>query len=358
MNAPGNDRYWTYWQLHHCLLAGLSGFNQLDARVADYLIGAGKTWVDHGVDDFRLDAIKFVFPEFVPQFTHAMIERLAESRRPYPYIVGEWSGGGVGDEKSLRFANDYARNATNILDFQLAIGLNQFIGGDYETTKQRLTAAGLDRLLQQRVVAFAGRDTWQGTFVDNHDQIRTMVRLQKLGVAAEAERERRLDLAMTLLLTVRGIPIVLYGDEQYLAYYADQATPPPDDINTGNDDPYNRVGMQQWNEDTPAFRLTATLANLRRCDPAIARGVYRSLYADKDVLIFERTLGRRAVIVAVNRGPARTIVLRQPFGFPSGTYRGLIRNVSAVNRANALSVLGGASKLYLGALSGFVAQSP
>ena len=356
--APGNDKYWTYWQLHHCLLAGLSGFNQLDDRVAQYLIGAGKTWLDHGVDDFRLDAIKFVFPEFVPKYTHAMIEHLAALRRPYPYIVGEWSNGGVGDEKSLRFANDYARNATNILDFQLAIALNQFVGGEYESARQRLSAFGLDRFLQQRVTAFQGRDTWQGTFVDNHDQIRTMVRLQKLGVSGEAERERRLDLALTLLLTVRGIPILLYGDEQYLAYYADQATPPADDINTGNDDPYNRVGMQQWNMGTPAFKLTSALANLRRCDPAISRGAYRSVYADRDVLVFERIEGRHVVLVAVNRGSARWIVLRGRLGFAGGTYRGAIGDASPVNRANVLAVRGSEARLYIGALSSFVAAVP
>ena len=277
-NAPGNDKFWTYWQLHHCLLAGLSGFNQLDDRVAQYLIGAGKAWLDHGVDDFRLDAIKFVFPEFVPEYTHAMIDHLAALRRPYPYIVGEWSNGGVGDEKSLRFANDYARNATNILDFQLAIALNQFVGGDYETARQRLSADGLDRFLQQRVTAFQGRDTWQGTFIDNHDQIRTMVRLQKLGVSGEAERERRLDLALTLLLTVRGIPIVLYGDEQYLAYYADLATPPADDINTGKRrpvQPSRHAAMEHADARLQTHRGAREFASLRPSD--LARRISKRL---------------------------------------------------------------------------------
>ena len=47
----------------------------------------------------------------------------------------------------------------------------------------------------------------------------TMVRLDKIGVTSEAERERRMDLATVLLMTVRGIPIIYYGDEQYLANY-------------------------------------------------------------------------------------------------------------------------------------------
>ncbi len=124
------DYDWSYWQLHHCLLADLSGYNQHDPDVADYLLGAGKTWIDHGVDDYRLDAVKFPFPDFIAKFTHTMRDYLATLNRPSPYIVGEWSNGGVGDTKSLDFANDYDVFRTNILDFQLSFKLNQFIGGE------------------------------------------------------------------------------------------------------------------------------------------------------------------------------------------------------------------------------------
>lgn len=272
------DYQWSYWQLHHCLLADLSGYNQHDPLLAESLINAGKTWIDNGVDDFRLDAIKFPFPEFVARFTHSMIDYLNLLGRPAPYIVGEWSHGGVGDPKSLRFANHYALYATHILDFSLSLALNQFIGGAYEAESQQLSAQVLDQLLHAWVAAFHGRDTWQGTFIDNHDQMRTLVRLQKLGIASDTERQRRMDLATALLLTVRGIPIIFYGDEQYLARYADcdprhpeYCEVAPEDVNAHDDDPYNRVGMTQWSEETPAFKIIATLAHLRRESPAIAR---------------------------------------------------------------------------------------
>ena len=182
------DSQWTYWQLHHCLLADLSGYNQHDPLVSDYLIGAGKKWLDNGVDDFRLDAIKFPFPDFVAKFTHSMIDYSRGMGRSAPYIVGEWSNGGVGDVKSLRFANQHNVYATNILDFQLSFELNRFVSGDYEYSTEQRSAQDLDNFLHERISAFQGRDTWQGTFIDNHDQMRTMVRLQKLGINEEAER--------------------------------------------------------------------------------------------------------------------------------------------------------------------------
>ena len=46
-----------------------------------------------------------------------------------------------------------------------------------------------------------------------------------------------MDLATVLLMTVRGVPIIFYGDEQYLANYDDKHDTPPGYINSDNDDP-------------------------------------------------------------------------------------------------------------------------
>jgi glycosidase len=75
-----------------------------------------------------------------------------------------------------------------------------------------------------------------------------MVRLDKIGITSEAERERRMDLATVLLMTVRGIPIVYYGDEQYLADYhlfeANGYSYSKESINSTADDPFNRAGNE------------------------------------------------------------------------------------------------------------------
>ncbi len=102
-----------------------------------------------------------------------MIEKSRLLGREAPYIVGEWSDGGVGDAKSLAFANHYDIFHTNLLDFQLGIRLNQYIGGAAEDPTQQCSGQDLATFLTERVAAFQGRDDWQGTFIDNHDQMRT-----------------------------------------------------------------------------------------------------------------------------------------------------------------------------------------
>ena len=351
------DSQWSYWQLHHCLLADLSGYDQRNPPVANYLLGAGKEWVRNGVDDFRLDAIKFVFPEFVSRYTSTVTDYSRSLGKPAPYFVGEWSNGGVGDAKSLAFANRYNVFGTNILDFQMSFMLNRFIGGDYELddskgVQQKRSGYDLDNFLHERVISFDGRDTWQGTFIDNHDQMRTLVRLQKLGVTNETERRQRMDLATVLLMTVRGIPIIYYGDEQYLAYYNDNDN--TEDVNSSNDDPYNRPGMKTWDESTPAFKTIQILADLRRGNTAISRGSYRTVYVDNDVLIYERLDGSKIVLVAVNRGPEKTISLPGFIGFGPGEYSNLLRDASAANASNSLSVGKRSWTVHLQSLSSLV----
>jgi cyclomaltodextrin glucanotransferase len=348
------DYDWSYWQLHHCLLADLSGYNQRDPTVADYLIGAGKMWIDHGVDDYRLDAVKFPFPEFIASFTHTMRDYLASLNRPSPYIVGEWSHGGVGDAKSLRFIRDYDVFGTNILDFQLSFALNRFIGGEYEDATEKMNAFDLDNFLHKRILAFNGRDTWQGTFLDNHDQIRTLARLQKLGLGDETQRRQRMDLGTVLLMTVRGIPIIYYGDEQYLAHYNDGQPTPPADVNSGDDDPWNRPGLSDWDQNTAAFRIIRTLAGLRKASPALWRGGYLTAYTDNDILMFERVYKGEIVLVAVNRGEDATISRPGRIGLTEGFYTGVLAPATEVNQGNYLSVTPNGWTLHLNKLSSLV----
>ena len=353
-HAPADGNLWNDWQLHHCLLADLSGWNQEDPQVSQYLVGAGETWIDHGVDDLRLDAIKYVFPDFVSTFTNAMIDHLETLGRPDPYIVGEWSGGGVGQQKSLKFANDYDYFKTRILDFQLSFALNCFIGGAYEYPPERTTGTELGESLSRRVQAFHGNDDWMGTFLDNHDEIRTMTRLDKIGIPTETERRQRMDLATVMLMTVRGIPIIYYGDEQYLALYDAPVTYEKKYINSGNDDPWNRPGMQSWDETTPAFRIISILAGLRASDSAIWRGSYNTVYSDNDVLIYERQDGNNLVLVAVNRGDAKDISLHNNLGFAPGMYRGVIADASPANGNNYVRVDRHSAVIHLEAISSLV----
>ncbi len=346
------DGKWSYWQLHHCLLGTLSGYNQQDPVIRQYLIKAGVLWLHHGVDDFRLDAVKYVDPDFVAAFTRA----IRGASKKTPYIVGEWSDGGVGNNKSLRFASQYSRYHTNLLDFQTAFALNRFIQRNKQPEENRESAQQLDQYLHRRVYDFHGRDTWQGVFLDNHDEIRSLVRLKRLGVDKQSNRKRRMDVGTVLMMTIRGIPIIYYGDEQYLANYHDHPnTVNPLTINSDDSDPYNRIGMQRWSQQTPAFKIIKTLATLRKKSTAIQKGQYKTVYASGDVLVFERIAGKDRVLVAVNRGKQVAISIPSlQLGIKQGRYKNALCSVSHLYASNTLNVKQSKSILHLHPWSAFV----
>jgi len=157
-------------------------------------------------------------------------------------------------------------------------------------------------------------------------------------------------------MTVRGIPIIYYGDEQYLAVYdAPGVTYETKYINSGNDDPWNRPGTQSWDETTPAFRIISILAGLRANDSAIWRGSYDKVYSDNDVLIYKRQDGDSVVFVAVNRGGAKDILLHNNnLGFAPGTYRGVIADASPANTNNYVRVDRRSAVIHLEPISSIV----
>ena len=116
--------------------------------------------------------------------------------------------------------------------------------------------------------------------------------------------------------------------------------------------------MTKWSEETAAFKIIANLANLHRQSPAIAPGECRTLYADQDILVFERRHRQEVVIVVVNRGEAKTIALAPGPNVAPGQYSGFLGATGEVNESNWLTVApGGRAMLHLGQLRAFVVCS-
>ena len=137
------------------------------------------------------------------------------------------------------------------------------------------------------------------TFIDNHD----MTRFQTLNPEPDILR-----LAIDLLSTVRGIPCVYYGTEQYLHNDTD-----------GGNDPYNRPMMELWAIDTPIYRDIQILSHLRRSNPAVALGSQWTRYVTPQVYCFSRHYRDSHAFIAINQGEQMTIE-NVSTGLPDGDY--------------------------------------
>lgn len=299
-----HDEWGDLNKVRNKMLFGLADFNHgisSNSKADEYLIGAAKKWMQHGVDAFRIDAIKHVEPSFINRFTSAVrAEAIAEGKAE-PYIFGEWYGAGTNDSASMQFLNE--RRGSELLDFSLRDKIENAIAGN-QSMKE------LNANVELRPLVMNGKDNWQATFLDNHDAQRTSVYLQMTGNTnrgvgkgmSKMEADSRQNMGMALVMTLPGVPIVYYGTEQNTAVLTLAG-----ENNQIGSDPFNREMMPSFDQSTPAFKLISALAKLRSESKAIQSGSYKQIWVNDDILVFQRQQGDDCAVVAVNRGQATSI---------------------------------------------------
>ncbi|MBB5212636.1 alpha-amylase family glycosyl hydrolase [Microbulbifer hydrolyticus] len=321
------------WAFRNKTLFNLTDFNHGtsgNSAADQYLIDAALKWMSHGVDAFRIDAIKHIEPSYINRFTSAV-----RAQNPDVYVFGEWYGAGAGESLSMQFLNE--GRGSELLDFQLRNHIESAIAGD-------LSMVQLSNHIGSRPGAMNGRDSWQPIFLDNHDATRTSVYLQTTGPVdngrtgkgfSKALADARQNLGMALVMTLPGIPTIYYGSEQNSTWFTANG-----DGQVGHD-PFNREGMPSFSQSTPAFQLISALASLRADSPALASGSYNERWVNSDVLVFERIEGTDVVTVAVNRGGSTSISVSN-LALADGQY-------SSHVGSDSVSVSGGSAVLNLDA---------
>lgn len=260
------------WQVQNCELSGLATFNENNLKYREYIKSAIKQWLDRGVDALRIDTVKHMPIWFWQEFTGDI-----QTYKPDIFIMGEWIYSHPENDRSVEFANNAGMT---ILDFGLCVAIRQALGEGYEEGFYLVKdVLNLD-------YRYSGA-TELITFIDNHD----MPRFQSLNPDPEILR-----LAITLIMTTRGIPCIYYGTEQYLH----------NDTN-GGDDPYNRPMMESWDTDTAIYKDIRLLAGLRRLNPAVSMGSQWQKYITPDVYFYVRCYRDSVLFVGMNRGETVTI---------------------------------------------------
>jgi len=255
------------WQVQNCELSGLATFNENNPDYRDYIKSAIKQWLDRGVDALRVDTVKHMPIWFWQEFTGDIY-----LHRPDVFIFGEWIYSSPSDDRSVEFANE---SGMSILDFGLCVAIRGALGQGAEGGFHEIqNIFDLDHRYKSATELI--------TFIDNHD----MPRFQSLNPDGAM-----LKVAISLVMTCRGIPCVYYGTEQYLH----------DDTNGGND-PYNRPMMTNWDTETEIYAIVRRLSGLRRLNPAVSLGSQWQKYITPDVYCYVRRYRDSRCFVALNRG--------------------------------------------------------
>ena len=253
----------------------LPKWNVHNPQVREHHLNVARYWLEQGIDGWRLDV-----PYFVPMPFWRQFRRVVKDTNPEAYIVAEeWRS------PTQWLAGDTADGTMNYTLRDLVLGFTADRKHDAKTL-----AAGMNDLRDQ--IPHHARHAMLN-LLGSHDTERLITRHGDDAVATR--------LALALLATAPGAPMIYYGDEIGMA---------------GDNDPGCRAGMvwdsDRW--DTETLQWLTGLFALRAKLPALRHGTDDYPYAVGDVLVRRRELDGETVLVAVNRGAVDADVPRSAVG--------------------------------------------
>lgn len=284
---------------------GLDDVFTENPRVIRGMIEIYGAWIDrYGVDGFRIDTAQHVNPEFWQQFVPAMLARARARGIPNFHIFGEVSTSEM--DPAHTAVNTRVDKLPAVLDFPFTRALVDVVSG----------TAGTDELAK----LFRADALYEGgaagalklpTFLGNHDAGRFPMLMRMFAPKLDGDELLRRDmLGHAMLLTLRGVPTIYYGDEQgFVGTGGDQAA--RQDMFASKVASYNQEKLlgtnsttAQANFDTnhPLYREIARLAHIRTTHAALTRGLQLIRYSsDKPGLFavsrFDPVSGREMLLL-------------------------------------------------------------
>lgn len=288
-----DDRYETQYKN----LADLADLSQETSGIDSYLKEAAVDLINHGVDGFRIDAIKHMTMGWQMSLSDTIFQNKDV------YMTGEWYLGGYSDPlygDNVKFAN---RTGIAPLDFYMNKAIRDVFAynNNFSVLNDAVSKTNTDYKWKNDLPVF----------IDNHDMARFLT---------VNNNNTRLHQALAFIETCRGIPLIYYGTEQYLH-----------NDTSGGGDPYNRPMMSNWSTTTTAYQIIKKLSALRKSQPAIKYGDMYQRWINNDVYIFERKFYNNVVLVAINKGAGVASVSGCVTALPNGTYSDYLGLMSGVS---------------------------
>lgn len=190
---------------------GMPDLNYDNPEVREAVYAIGKYWLQEiGVDGFRLDAARHIYPEHRAEDNHVFwkeFKTTMESYKPDVYLVGEVWG-------DLEVQAPFAAGFTALFNFDVSFSVMETVKNE-QMVSAAIAGSAWDVQEDQSPVGqylnsegkFARYNSSyvNTTFLTNHDQNRVMSFFEN--------DEMKARLAGSILLTMPGSPYIYYGEE-------------------------------------------------------------------------------------------------------------------------------------------------
>jgi glycosidase len=286
------ERMMTGWFDRH-----MPDLDQHNATLANYLIQNSIWWIEYaGLDGIRMDTYPYSYKDFMAQW----MDRI---RLEYPNfsVVGEtW----LQQESQTAYWQDgapasgeYQSNLESVTDFPMHFALR-----DAFTEKEGWTK-GLARIYYVLSQDFLYEDPFANViFADNHDLTRIFTSV--------GEDYNKFRMAMAVLLTTRGIPMIYYGTEYLMTgeeskghgYIREEFPVGSWQFAVGS----SQLAVRSSNDvvsgqQLEAYNYLKTLLNWRKDSEVIFSGRLKQFVPQDGIYVYFRYTDTDAVMVMVNK---------------------------------------------------------
>jgi glycosidase len=274
--------------------SGMPDLNFDNQAVRDSIVAIGHYWLEKGVDGFRLDAAKHIYPAGRESDIHAWWEYFRaemEKVNPNMLLVGEvWD--------NVETVKPYLNGLQSLFNFDMGYAMME--------AAEKGIGDGLAQRHADVLNAYSEvtDDFIDATFLTNHDQNRVMSVL---------DNEEKARVAASLLMTLPGAPYIWQGEEIGMrGLKPDQYirepflwTYEPDEYRTRwikprhSNDKTVIPAYEQFEDPNSILNYYKALIALRNSEPALSIGGLEPLKSENKALsVFVRThdTGNRLVI--------------------------------------------------------------
>lgn len=271
----------------------MADLNESNEFVQNYLTQNHIWWIEYaGVDGFRLDTYPYNDAAYMADWA-----RKVKAEFPHFSIYGETLVWSVANQAFFTQGNTVNRGFNTelpgITDGQMKDAITEALNGKDGWTD------GVHRLYAVVAQDFMYQDASRNVvFLDNHDMSRFF--------SVVGEDFRKYKAGMALMLTMRGIPQLYYGDEILMKNYSNPDGLVRADFSGGwpadKLDKFKASGRSA--RENEAFNYIRTLANYRKSTSALQTGKLMQYIPEQGIYVFFRYDQQHTVMIVYNSNDA------------------------------------------------------
>jgi glycosidase len=267
----------------------MADMNENNPYVQNFLTQNHIWWAEYaGVDGFRLDTYPFNDPEYMAQWAKDV-----KAEFPHFSIFGEVLTSIPVFEAYFTQGNTVNRgfdtHLPGVTDAAVKDAIYEALNGKEGWTE------GVNRLYNVLSQDVLYQDVTRNTiFVDNHDMSRIL--------SVVGEDISKYKSAMAMLLTLRGVPQMYYGDEILMKNFSNPDGLVREDFpggwNGDKKDKFTADGRTEKEND--AFNYVRKLANYRKNTTALQTGKMMQYIPEKGIYVYFRYDEKKTIMVVYN----------------------------------------------------------